>query len=89
MSRQATIERLRSWVRYNFPYFIKCPREARAGPGGGPPHAFGAGGRPLGRSELRPMSRSPHRAVRGQDNASGGGSAGTGMEGAPSPTADP
>lgn len=27
------------------------------------------------------MSRSPHRAVRGQDDASGGGSAGTGMEG--------
>jgi hypothetical protein len=35
------------------------------------------------------MSRSPHRAAIGQDDASGGGSAGTGMEGAPFPPAGP
>jgi hypothetical protein len=35
------------------------------------------------------MSRSPYRPASGQDDASGGGWAGTGMEGAPSPAAGP
>lgn len=35
------------------------------------------------------MSRSPHRAACSQDDASGGGSAGTGMEGAPFAAAGP
>jgi hypothetical protein len=66
-------------ARYNFLYFIKLAalRSAGCAPGSaaGAAPAFG----PL----------HPRRAACGQGIASGGGSASTAMEGAPSPTVDP
>ena len=84
---------------YRFLYLIKprlrsAPPGALPGSGRASAPAFG----PLGTADAdarphvdRPvgMSRSPQRAAHGQDDASGGGSAGTGMEGAPFPTAGP
>lgn len=83
---------------YRFLYLIK-PRLRSAPPGalpGSAPRAAPAFG-PLraGCADARPHvdraggheSSTAHRSPGGQDNASGGGSAGTGMEGAPSPTA--
>lgn len=86
-------------VSYNYLYGFK-PRLRSAPPGALPGSgcarapAFG----PLGAAaaDARPhvdrpvgISRSLHRAAYGQDDASGGGSAGTGMEGAPFPSASP
>ncbi|GAA3766632.1 hypothetical protein ACFQ0G_27390 [Streptomyces chiangmaiensis] len=83
--------------RYRFLYLIK-PRLRSAPPGALPaplrapllPPARSAHAAPT-HTWIGPeaMSRSPHGAAYGQGDASGGGSAGTGMEGAPSLAAGP
>ncbi|GAB2831850.1 hypothetical protein GCM10027073_70330 [Streptomyces chlorus] len=98
-----TLEGTRSHGRrascYRFLYLIK-PRLRSAPPGALPaplrapllPPARSARAAPT-RAHMwtgpEAMRRSPQRTASGQDNASGGGSAGTGMEGAPFPTAGP
>ncbi|MER5226821.1 hypothetical protein [Streptomyces flaveus] len=86
-------------ARYNFLYFIK-PRLRSAPPGALPALAAPAL-LPPARSALPPPTRAhmwigpkghePSTDLRGhgQDDASGGGSAGTGMKGAPFPAAGP
>ncbi|GHI07258.1 hypothetical protein Scel_55790 [Streptomyces cellostaticus] len=84
---KATDLRLTAQSCYKFLYLIKGPRTARAGPLGPAPCAFGARAVPLGPQRATALSRDLEGQALGQNNASGGGSADTGMEGAPFPAA--
>ncbi|MDX6350237.1 MAG: hypothetical protein QOF84_5027 [Streptomyces sp.] len=68
---------------------IKGPRKRGLAPWARPLCAFGAGAGPWGRKRVTALSRNPIMRGHGQNDASGGGSAGTGMEGAPFASAGP